>query len=52
MQWVVQTQLLTETHSWDHCAKFEYFAKSRGWYKLLRKDYELPNISTLTRLTS
>ena len=31
---------------------FEYFAKLRGCYKLLRNDYELPSISTLTRLTS
>ena len=30
----------------------EYFAKSRSCYKLLRNDYELPSISTLTRLTS
>ena len=31
---------------------FEYFAKSRSCCKLLRNDYELPSISTLTRLTS
>ena len=31
---------------------FEYFAKSRSWYKLLRNDYELPSVSTLRRLTS
>ena len=31
---------------------FEYFAKSRSFCKLLRNDYELPSISTLTRLTS
>ena len=30
---------------------FEYFAKSRTCYKVLRND-ELPSISTLTRLTS
>ena len=30
----------------------EYFAKSTGCYKLLRNEYELPSISTLTRLTS
>ena len=27
---------------------FEYFAKSRSCYKLLRNDYELPSISTST----
>ena len=31
---------------------FEYFAKSRSCYKLLRNDYELPSISALSRLTS
>ena len=31
---------------------FEYFAKSRSCYKLLRNDYELPSVSTLRRLTS
>ena len=31
---------------------FEYFAKSRSCYKLLRNDNELPSISTLIRLTS
>ena len=31
---------------------FEYFAKSRSWYKLLRNNSELPSKSTLTRLTS
>ena len=31
---------------------FEYFATSRTLYKRLREDYELPSISTLTRLTS
>ena len=31
---------------------FENFAKSRSCYKLLRNYYELPSISTLTRLTS
>ena len=31
---------------------FEYFAKSRSCYKLLRYDYELPSVSTLRRLTS
>ena len=30
---------------------FEYFAKSRSCYKLLRNDYELPSTSILTRLT-
>ena len=30
---------------------FECFAKSRSCCKLLRNDYELPSISTLTRLT-
>ena len=31
---------------------FEYFAKSRDFYKLLRNDYELLSISTLAILTS
>lgn len=31
---------------------FEYFSKSRSLYNQLRKDYELPSVSTLTRLTS
>ena len=31
---------------------FEYFARSRTLYYRLREDYELPNIPTLTRLTS
>ena len=31
---------------------FEYFARSRTLYNRVREDYELPNISTLMRLTS
>ena len=31
---------------------FEYFATSRATYKILRNDYELPSVQTLTRLTS
>ena len=31
---------------------FEYFAKSKSCYKLLRNGYELPSISILTRLIS
>ena len=31
---------------------FEYFAKSRTLYKDLVKDYQLPSITTLTKLTS
>lgn len=31
---------------------FEYFAISRSLYKKLRNDYQLPSISTLTRITS
>ena len=31
--------------------EFQYFAKSRSCYKLLRTDYELPGMSTLTKLT-
>ena len=31
---------------------FEYFALSRTSYRQLRDDFELPSISTLTRLTS
>ena len=31
---------------------FQYFATSRATYHLLRNDYELPSIQTLTRLTS
>ena len=30
----------------------EYFATSRALYKRLREDYQLPSITTLTRLTS
>ena len=33
------------------CA-FEYFALSRSAYSRMREDYELPIITTLTRLTS
>ena len=32
--------------------QFEYFATSRAMYKRLREDYQLPSITTLTRLTS
>ena len=31
---------------------FEYFAMSRALYNRLRDDYQLPGVSTLTRLTS
>ena len=31
---------------------FQYFATSRATYNLLRNDYELPSVQTLTRLTS
>ena len=31
---------------------FEYFATSRALYTKLRRDYQLPSISTLTRITS
>lgn len=31
---------------------FEYFAVSRSLYRRLREDYELPSISTLTKITS
>ena len=31
---------------------FEYFAISRYLYKHLRRDYQLPSVSTLTRITS
>ena len=31
---------------------FQYFATSRDTYNLLRNDYELPSVQTLTRLTS
>ena len=31
---------------------FEYFATSRALYNRLRKDFQLPSITTLTRLTS
>ena len=31
---------------------FEYFATSRSLYQRLRDDYELPSVTTLTRLTS
>ena len=31
---------------------FKYFARSRTFYHRLTEDYELPNIPTLTRLTS
>ena len=31
---------------------FEYFATARCLYNLLRKDYQLPSIKTLTRITS
>ena len=31
---------------------FQYFAESKSCYELSRNDYELPSISTLTRLAS
>ena len=31
---------------------FEYFAMSRALYNRLRDDYQLPGVTTLTRLTS
>ena len=31
---------------------FEYFAMSRATYNHLREDFQLPSITTLTRLTS
>ena len=31
---------------------FEYFATSRSLYNRLRVDYQLPSVSTLTRITS
>ena len=31
---------------------FEYFARSRSLYIQIRKDYQLPSIATLTKLTS
>ena len=31
---------------------FEYFAMSRALYNRLRDDYQLPSVTTLTRLTS
>ena len=30
---------------------FDYFATSRALYKKLRKDYALPSISTLSKIT-
>lgn len=31
---------------------FEYFATSRSLYSMMRRDYQLPSITTLTRITS
>ena len=31
---------------------FSYFATSRSFYKQMRKDYQFPSISTLTKITS
>ena len=35
-----------------HPKSFEYFATSRELYGKLTKDYQLPSICTLTRITS
>ena len=53
MQWVLPDSIHKQKYIPEMIVRgFEYFEKSRSCHKLLKNDYKLPTISTLTRLKS